>query len=172
MNIIISQQTIFIVLCSLTLTIICVPICHDTVPFSTKLAQSPLVVYGDITETSIPVSFNNYTKPFNISFLVKCTLKGIPPTNQNIIIHHTLPDNPICYRTFIYGYTYIYFLNQTNTDNYYKQIPFHELLFNEDTTIEILKRTCGIQARPFHEIIKENSNEIDNQCPIVSIGCS
>jgi hypothetical protein len=49
-------------------------------------------------------------------------------------------------------------------------MPYHELLFNHDTTIEILKRTCGIQSRPFHKIIKEN--EIDEQCPIVSIGCT
>jgi hypothetical protein len=42
-------------------------------------------------------------------------------------------------------------------------MPFHELLFNEDTTVEILRRTCGIQAQPF--------TQIDDQCPIVSIGC-
>lgn len=46
---------------------------------------------------------------------------------------------------------------------------FHELLFNDDTTTEILKRTCGIQVQPFHKIV--NKNEIDEQCPIVSIGC-
>ena len=50
-------------------------------------------------------------------------------------------------------------------------MPFHELSFNDDTTIEILKRTCAIQARPFHKIIKKNEYEVDYQCPIVSIGC-
>ncbi len=49
-------------------------------------------------------------------------------------------------------------------------MPFHELVFTDDTTIEILKRTCGIQARPFHKINKKN--QIDEQCPIVSIGCA
>jgi len=88
---IISSQTVFIVLCSFILVTICLPQCHDNIPFSTKLAKSSLIVYGDIIETSTPTSFNNYTKPFNITFLVKCTLKGISPTNQNIIIKHTLP---------------------------------------------------------------------------------
>jgi hypothetical protein len=169
---IISGQIILIVLCSLILATSCSPLCHDNIPFSRKLAQSPVVIYGDIIETSIPFSLNNYTKSFNITFLVKCTLKGFPPTNENIIIAHSLSDNPICYRTLINGYTYVYFLDQTNVDNYYKQMPFHELLFNDDRTVEILKRTCGIQPRPFHEIIKENEKKIDEQCPIVSIGCT
>jgi hypothetical protein len=50
-------------------------------------------------------------------------------------------------------------------------MSFHELSFNNDATVEILKRTCGIQAHPFHEVVKENNNEVDQQCPIVSIGC-
>jgi len=166
---IISGQTILIVLCSSILATISLPLCHDKIPFSTKFAQSSVVIYGDIIETSL--SLNNYTKSFNITFLVQCTLKGLPPTNQNIIIEHSIADNPICYRTLTNGYKYVYFLDQTKVDNYYKQMPFHELLFNDDTTVEILKRTCGIQPRPFHEIIKENENVIDEQCPIVSIGC-
>ncbi len=43
-------------------------------------------------------------------------------------------------------------------------MPFHELLFNDDTTVEILRRTCGIQTQPLHEL--------DEQCPMVSIGCA
>ena len=163
------------------------PTCHDTIPFATKFANSSLVVYGDIIETTNPFSSNNNTQTFNITFLVKCILKGDKPTNENIIIEHSLPgncisttqiiprkyylDNPICYRTLINSSTYVYFLHQTNIINYYQQMPFHELLFNEDTTVEILRRTCGIQTRPFHVKIKQNENEIDDQCPIVSIGC-
>jgi hypothetical protein len=90
---IISGQTILIILCSFTLATICLPICHDKIPFSTKLSQSSLVIYGAIIKTSIPLSLNNYTKSFNITFLVKCTLKGIPPINQNIIIEHSPPGN-------------------------------------------------------------------------------
>jgi hypothetical protein len=86
-----SGQIILIILSSLISATIRSPICHDTIPFSTKLAESSVVVYGDIIQTSPPLSSDNYTKSFNITFLVKCTLKGIPPANQNIIIEHSLP---------------------------------------------------------------------------------
>ncbi|CAF0898569.1 unnamed protein product [Adineta ricciae] len=167
-----SKATILTILCSLIIISICGPICQDTIPFSIKLSQSPLIVYGDIIETTTAVSVNNHTTPFNITFVVRCTLKGIPPAQENIIIEHTLPDNPLCYRALVHGRTYVFFLNQTSTTHHYKQMPYHELAFNQDATAELLKRTCGIQTRPFHEIIKDNSNEVDYQCPIVSIGCA
>lgn len=69
------------------------------------------------------------------------------------------------------GYTYVFFLNQTAVDNHYEQMPYHELSMNEGATVEILKRTCGIQTRPFRAIVTENSNEVDQQCPIVSVNC-
>jgi hypothetical protein len=80
-----------------------VPTCHDAIPFSTKLDQSSLVVFGDIIETSSPLSTNNTTRTFNITFLVKCILKGDRPTNENIIIEHTLPGKLIffCIEIFI-----------------------------------------------------------------------
>ncbi|UJR23575.1 hypothetical protein I4U23_026563 [Adineta vaga] len=171
MNLIMSRSTILIVLCSVIFISIGSPICQDAIPFSIKLSQSPLVIYGDVIETSTAVAVNNHTKPFNITFVVRCTLKGIPPKVENLMIEHTFPDNPLCYRAFVHGHTYVFFLNQTNISNHYKQMPYHELSFNQDATVEILKRTCGIQARPFHEIVKENSNEVDYQCPLVSIGC-
>jgi hypothetical protein len=87
-----SGQRILIILCSFILATICLPICHDNIPFSTKLSQSSLIIYGDIIETSL-LPLNNYTKSFNITFHVKCTLKGIPPINENIIIEHSLPGN-------------------------------------------------------------------------------
>jgi hypothetical protein len=80
-------------------------------------------------------------------------------------------ENPICFRTLVNRNTYVFFLNQTNLNNSYKQMSYHELSFSDDATVEILKRTCGIQLRPFHKIIKKTGNEIDDQCPIVSIGC-
>jgi hypothetical protein len=89
----ISIQTIFITLCLLISAIVNLPICHDNIPFSIKLARSPLVVYGDIIETSTPLILNNVTKAFNITFLVKCTLKGRSPTEQTIIIEHSPPGN-------------------------------------------------------------------------------
>ena len=82
-----------IILWSLILATVCLPICHDLIPFSVKLAQSSLIFYGDIIEISTPLSSNNYTKPFNITFFVKCILKGLPPKQQNIIIEHSPPGN-------------------------------------------------------------------------------
>lgn len=63
----------------------------------------------------------------------------------------------------------MFFLNETNIENYYQQLPFNELLYIDDTTSEILKRTCGIQIQPFHKFL--NETDIDQQCPIVSLGC-
>ena len=170
-----------LILSSLIFITIGLPACHDTIPFPTKLAQSPLIVYGDIIETSVPLSSDRIIQKFNITFLVKCTLKGNSPMNENIIIEHSLPgkisyhiqidhfskfylDNPTCYRTLVNGYTYVFFLHPTISENYYQQMSFHELLFNDDTTVEILRRTCGIQTQPFHD-------QVDEQCPIVSVGC-
>jgi hypothetical protein len=190
MNMIISGQVVLVVICSLFSASICLPVCHDNIPFSTKLAQSTTIFYGEIVEISTPLTPNNTTKSFNLTFFVKCTLKGDRPINQTITIEHSPPgkiviyhikvyfnniyllENPICYRTLVNGYTYVFFLNKTKKNNYYKQMRFHELSFNDDTTIEILKRTCGIQVRPFHPIINESGEKVDYQCPIVSIGCT
>ena len=176
----IGRTVVVLLLLNFSSFIATAPTCHDTIPFSTKLNQSSLVVFGDIIETSIPLSTNNTTRRFNITFLVKCILKGDRPMNENILIEHSIPgklflfcielliwkswlDDPICYRTLVNGYTYVFFLHPTEEENYYQQMPFHELLFNEDATVEILRRTCGIEVQPY--------GEIDEQCPIVSVGC-
>ena len=82
-----------------------------------------------------------------------------------------LIDNPICYRTLVNGYFYVFFLDYTTTKDFYKQMSFHELSFNDDTTIEILKRTCGLQPRSFQSFTPEMNEEKDTSCPIVSVGC-
>jgi hypothetical protein len=89
----ISREFNLVILCSFFVVSICLPLCHDNIPFSIKLAQSPIVIYGDIIETTPSFLLNNYTKSFNITFLVKCTLKGISPTNEKITIEHTIPGN-------------------------------------------------------------------------------
>ena len=84
------NRSMLLILSSLMLNVMSLPTCHDTIPFSTKLAQSPLIVYGDIIETSVPLSTHRLIQKFNITFLVKCTLKGNPPVNEQIIIEHSL----------------------------------------------------------------------------------
>ncbi len=89
--IILSRSILLLIFSSFILTTISLPTCHDTIPFSTKLNQSSLIVFGDIIETSSPLSTNNNTQTFNITFLVKCILKGTLPINEHITIEHTLP---------------------------------------------------------------------------------
>jgi hypothetical protein len=80
-------------------------------------------------------------------------------------------DNPICFRTLVPGHTYIFFLNNTKHGKFYKQPSFHGLSVDEDTTIEVLKRTCGLQTRSFHPVSGDVKPEGINECHIVSIGC-
>ena len=82
------------------------------------------------------------------------------------------PDNPICYRTLINEHRYVFFLNETTGLSYYRALPFHELSLNDDSTVEVLKRTCAIQARPFRQVVKGAEPEGEGPCPIVSIGCA
>ena len=185
----ISARMIFFLVYSLIWATTCLPQCHDNKPFSAKLAQSPVIVTGDIQKISSPLSVDSLTKSFNITFLVKCILKGTRPTDQTITIRHSPPgrhngcplrsrdrarmysaENPICYRTLINEHRYVFFLNQTARRGYYHALPFHELSLNDDSTVEVLKRTCAIQARPFHEVAKGAEGE--GPCPIVSIGCA
>lgn len=74
---------------SLILVSICLPICRDNIPFSTKYTQSSVVFYGDFIEKLPSLS----SKTFNITFHVKCSLKGQLPINETIIIEHRLPGN-------------------------------------------------------------------------------
>ena len=127
-----------------------------------------------------------------MTLLIRCIFKGQSPADERIIIEHTPPgnrnewineweekkkmlgwfpfiENPRCYRTLVRGDFYVFFLNETRTANFYKQMPFHELSFNDEATIEILKRTCRLQARPFAKNSTEETKA--NQCPIVSVGC-
>ena len=91
MKMIISYPTVFLVLSFFVVISLSSPVCHDTVPFSTKLAQSLLVVSGDLVDVSTPLFINNHTTPFNMTFTVRCIFKGIRPMNEKIIIEHTPP---------------------------------------------------------------------------------
>ena len=88
---IISVQTVLLIICSLFLANISLPVCQDNIPFSIKLARSSSIFYGEIVEISTPLSLNDSGKPFNLTFFVKCTLKGDPPINQTITIEHSPP---------------------------------------------------------------------------------
>ena len=67
------------------------PICQDTIPFSTKLAQSTFVVYGDLVEISALPLTKNQTNSFNITLVVRCLFKGQRPAEERIIIEHSPP---------------------------------------------------------------------------------
>ena len=68
-------------------------LCHDTIPFSIKLARSPLVVTGDLIDVATLSFVNNHTKPFNMTLLIRCIFKGQSPADERIIIEHTPPGN-------------------------------------------------------------------------------
>ncbi|CAF1288629.1 unnamed protein product [Didymodactylos carnosus] len=135
----------------------------DNISFTTKIENSPYIVYGmsmnKITEQYIP-------NLFNVTFRVDCILKGKP---MDRIINIIQAGGPLLGRKFCQdldaGREYIVFIERFF--DVFRPIDFQEIKF-DDETAQLLEKTCSLaRIQP----LRYNSS-VKDQCPTVSANCA
>ena len=140
---------------------------QDDIPFKTKVHQSPFVLIGSSLNKNID---NHIPNLFNVTFLVRCVLKGRPIQRIiHIVQAGLLLGRRSCQRLNV-NRDYIVFLEPFFHETY-RPVDFEEIPYNNQTNT-LLEKTCGLlRVYPFSE---SNDTEaiFTNRCPsAVSIDC-
>jgi hypothetical protein len=140
---------------------------QDDTPFDTKIHQSASVLIGTSLNKNIDINIPNL---FNVTFLVRCILKGRPTQRIiHIVQAGLLLGRRSCQRLNV-NRDYIVFLDPF-FDGTYRPVDFEEIPYNNQMNM-LLEKTCGLsRTYPFTE-----SNDTDgiftNRCPsAVSTDC-
>ncbi|CAF0843859.1 unnamed protein product [Rotaria sp. Silwood1] len=140
---------------------------QDDTPFNIKVQQSPLILIGTSLNKNIDINIPNL---FNVTFLVRCILKG-PPTQRiiRIVQAGSLLGRRSCQR-FDVNREYIAFL-EPFFDGTYRPVDLDEISYNNQINL-LLEKTCGLSRMyPFTEL-NDTEARLTNKCPsAVSIDC-
>ncbi|CAF3122112.1 unnamed protein product [Rotaria sp. Silwood2] len=140
---------------------------QDDTVFDIKVQQSPLILIGTSLNKNIDINIPNL---FNVTFLVRCILKGQPTQRIiRIVQAGALLGRRSCQR-FDVNREYIAFL-EPFFDGTYRPVDINEIPYNNQIDL-LLEKTCGLtRTYPFTE---SNDTEavLANKCPsAVSIDC-
>jgi len=154
-------SSFLLIICCLTISVESRRRCTgvDDVPFSTKVLESPLVVFGKSIVKSIDENNQNL---FNVTIQVQCIFKGIQTPRTINITNAGWPEGRKYCQNLAVGEEYIVFLqhwpNQT-----YTSMDFEEVPYEGTPTADTLKQTCNLtRLSPY------NSSDLINECPVVS----
>ncbi|CAF3763219.1 unnamed protein product [Rotaria socialis] len=147
----------------------CGPHSHqDDMPFDDKVQQSPLVLIG----TSLNKNFDpNIANLFNVTYLVRCILKGSPTKRIiRIVQAGSLLGRRSCQR-FDVNREYIAFL-EPFFDETYRPVDLEEIQYSFQIN-DLLEKACGLsRTYPFTET-NDTEASSTSKCPsAVSTSCA
>jgi len=154
-------STLLLFICCLTISIEARRKCTavDDVPFSTKVLESPLVVFGKSIVKSIDENNQNL---FNVTIQVQFIFKGRQTPRTINITNAGWPEGRKYCQNLAVGEEYIVFLQRLLNETY-TSMDFQEVPYEGTPTADILKQTCNLtRLSPY------NSSDFVNECPVVS----